>query len=164
MSGNATTANSLSSNVSIPRQKQGSTETVAMTQRLLLSLLIVVSTTQRSAANAAVFSRYAAVKCDVAVGVCATSPPSQSLGVKTKIQCVVECQHRQEQSSCVGVNYRQDGNVCELFDTDPTTFSSSVPGCQYIKVSTRAMLVCVYQNWKVLHLRCFILQRVHSSY
>ena len=106
--------------------------------RCLTLALIVLLNTQQSASSqqqdGVAFGRFAALKCDVTVGVCATCRPSKSVQVRWKSQCVGECQHRRQQSACVGVNYRQDTNTCDLFDTDPTNYTANVPGCQYIKV------------------------------
>jgi len=69
--------------------------------------------------------------CDHAA-VCATSNPSRKFAVRFKGQCTFECQHRPEY--CVGVNYLEMDSMCELFTPNPTNFSETVAGCQYIQV------------------------------
>ena len=70
-------------------------------------------------------------KCDNAV-LCATSMPSKTLSVRSKGQCTYECRHLRE--SCVGLNYINIGNTCELFAANPTNFSDNA-GCEYLQVS-----------------------------
>jgi len=71
--------------------------------------------------------------CDHAA-VCATSNPSRKFAVRWKGQCTFECQHRPQ--LCVGVNYLEMDNMCELFTSNPTDFSQTVAGCQYMQVYT----------------------------
>jgi len=70
--------------------------------------------------------------------VCVGSKPVKSFGVGSQAQCVLECkrQLRQGPEPCVGVNYRQKNNVCDIFfDVDDfTNFTKNEPGCQYIQV------------------------------
>ena len=75
--------------------------------------------------------------------VCLTStrPCSRSLKVKSEVDCVSECSVRKYQPEfCVGVNYRQQTYVCDVFCSDANITNSSNftkvdPGCQYIQVS-----------------------------
>jgi len=70
--------------------------------------------------------------CDNAA-VCATSEPARTLFVRSKGQCAVECQLLRD--SCVGVNFLQMNNACEIFSSNPTNASQTVAGCQYMQVN-----------------------------
>jgi len=82
--------------------------------------------------------------CDYAA-VCATSNPSGKFAVRFKGQCTFECQHRPEY--CVGVNYLEMDNMCELFTSNPTDFSETVAGCQYIQVPVCDSLIRILIYW-----------------
>jgi len=84
------------------------------------------------------FSQFDSFLCDNAA-VCATSKPSSSFAVRSKFLCIVECQHQRE--SCVGVNYLAMNNTCDLFGANPTSFSQTVNGCQYMQVSNKSMSI-----------------------
>ena len=79
------------------------------------------------------FTSFTHFKCDDNIPVCATSQPSKSFGVQSKAQCVFECQ-RQQPMPCVGVNFREPCNTCDIFYYEVTVFVKSVVGCQYIQV------------------------------
>jgi len=71
--------------------------------------------------------------CDY-TAVCATSKPSRAFAVRSIGQCSVECRLYRE--SCVGFNYLAEmNNTCEIFAANPTSFSQTVAGCQYLQVS-----------------------------
>ena len=65
--------------------------------------------------------------------VCVMSEPVKAFNVQSQGQCVMECK-RQKCEPCVGVNFRQQNYVCELFSnvTNLSDFSNTETGCQYI--------------------------------
>lgn len=65
--------------------------------------------------------------------VCATSSANRSCSVRSKVQCAYECQHGGE-TTCVGVNYRQSSNTCEIYYQCPTNFTTNIVACQFIQV------------------------------
>jgi hypothetical protein len=75
--------------------------------------------------------------CESFDSMCANSTADRSFSVRSKVQCTLECVHRtgSEQSTCVGVNYRRDKNICEVYNRCPTSYSTDVPGCQYLQVT-----------------------------
>jgi len=83
------------------------------------------------------FSLFSQFTCDGAA-VCVGSEPVKSSGVGSQAQCILECKRQQRQGPepCVGVNYRQENNVCDFFSNvdDFTNFTKNEPGCQYIQV------------------------------
>jgi len=79
------------------------------------------------------FSQFDLFLCDYAA-MCATSKPSSLFAVRSKGMCTFECLHKRE--SCVGVNYLAMNSTCELFGDNPTSFSQTVNGCQYMQVSS----------------------------
>jgi len=82
-------------------------------------------------------SLFSPLICDGAA-VCVGSKPVKSFGVGSQGQCVLECKRQQRQGPepCVGVNYRQENNVCDIFSDvdDFTNFTKNEPACQYIQV------------------------------
>ena len=82
------------------------------------------------------FNKFTSLKCND-VAVCATSSPAISFPVLTPMQCGMECQTNVNvPQTCVGVNYREQNKVCEIFSANPTSFARNVNGCQYMQVST----------------------------
>ena len=68
--------------------------------------------------------------------VCATSQPSESLSARWKAQCMFECRHRQQSlKPCVGVNYHESNNTCDVFAANPSSLAKSVVDCQYFQVN-----------------------------
>lgn len=66
---------------------------------------------------------------------CATSSPNKTLTVRSKLQCTLQCQQlNQQPNCCVGVNYRQQSNQCDVFFKMPTSYVKNSTGCQYIQV------------------------------
>jgi hypothetical protein len=85
--------------------------------------------------NSVQFTKFTSLKCDDVL-VCATSSPAHSVPVQSPIQCSVEGQSkRYRPQTFVGVNYREQNKVCEMFSANPTSFAYNVQGCQYMQVS-----------------------------
>jgi len=84
------------------------------------------------------FSQYATLKCGGSV-VCLGSKPAKSFGASSQGQCALACnrQRQEPESHCVGVNYRQENNVCDMFFdvNDLMNFTKNEPGCHYMQVS-----------------------------
>ena len=82
------------------------------------------------------FSAFSAFKCDGA-SVCLLSMPSNSFSFGSQLQCVSECKFmRRQNKPCIGINYRQLNNVCDVFSnvTESSQFTKKVAGCQYFQV------------------------------
>ena len=85
-------------------------------------------------ANQAQFTLLTQYKCENEP-VCAVSQPSTSISVVSKGQCALFCQHqRQRPQSCIGVNYKEQSDTCDVYYNEPTKFAKNVAGCQYIQV------------------------------
>jgi hypothetical protein len=84
--------------------------------------------------NSVQFTKFTSLKCDD-VAVCATSSPTRSVPVQSPIQCSVEGRSKRYlPQTFVGVNYREQNQVCEMFSANPTSFAYNVQGCQYMQV------------------------------
>ena len=85
--------------------------------------------------NTVHFTKFITLKCKD-MNVCATSPPAVSFPVQSQGQCLVEGQSKRYlPQTFVGVNYREQNKVCEMFSANPTSFAYNVQGCQYMQVS-----------------------------
>jgi hypothetical protein len=67
--------------------------------------------------------------------ICANSTADRSFNVRSKAQCIHECQQGGERSACVGVNYRQVANVCEVYNQCPASYNVNETGCQFLRVT-----------------------------
>jgi hypothetical protein len=76
-------------------------------------------------------SEFVDLTCPSGSSQCATASPDRTLTVRYQSQCLFECQHVR----CAGVNYREPGNVCEIYNECQTSFSHFITGCQYLKVN-----------------------------
>lgn len=65
---------------------------------------------------------------------CAISSPDRSFGASFQAQCVHGCLHGDRGQVCVGVNFQQRSNSCEVYNNCPTTYTLNSPGCQFIQV------------------------------
>ena len=84
--------------------------------------------------NSVQFTKFTSLKCNE-TSVCAASSPAISVPVQSPGQCAVEGQSKRYlPQTFVGVNYREQNKVCEMFSTNPTSFAYNVQGCQYIQV------------------------------
>ena len=80
-------------------------------------------------------TKFTSLKCDD-VAMCATSSPAISFPALSLGQCGLESQSRRYlPQTIVGVNYREQNKVCEIFSSNPTSFEYNVQGCQYMQVS-----------------------------
>jgi hypothetical protein len=79
--------------------------------------------------NSVQFTKFTSLKCDD-VAMCATSSPDKSFSFLSRAQCGLECLLK----TLVGVNYREQDKICEIFSANPTSFAN-VQGCQYMQVS-----------------------------
>ena len=85
------------------------------------------------------FTQFTQFKCDD-IPVCAISQPSKSFSVTSKGQCVLYCQQRRQQpESCVGVNYKEQINTCDVFNYEVYQFKKNVTGCQYVQVNQKTI-------------------------
>ena len=95
-----------------------------------------------AATNSQQFTQFTQFKCDD-IPVCAISQPSESFSVVSKAQCVLHCQQRRQQKeSCVGVNYKEQTNTCDVFYYEIDQFRKNVTGCQYIQVGFNMLSSC----------------------
>lgn len=58
-----------------------------------------------------------------------TSPPT-AITVRSLLDCIRTCRSGNITKQCFGVNYRQPGRECELFQNPPSNYSSQY-GCKY---------------------------------
>ena len=85
--------------------------------------------------NVQQFEQFTKLQCD-GLHVCLESTPFSSMFVGSQVECGLECV-RQKQTSrqCVGVNYRRDKNVCDIFYSGHgSNFTKNDADCQYIQV------------------------------
>jgi len=108
--------------------------------KFLRTLLVVIQMSRSVLCNGSIQSQlslFSPLICD-GTAVCVGSIPVKSFVVGLQGQCVVECKRQQRQGPepCVGVNYRQENNLCDIFSDvdDFTNFTKNEPGCQYIQV------------------------------
>jgi len=114
---------------------------------VLVQLFVPVLCTGNVQAQFLLFSLFTCDGAAVYVG----SKPVKSFGVGSQGQCVVECKRQQRQGPepCVGVNYRQENNVCDIFSDvdDFTNFTNNEPECQY----TQVCISCRNQHGLFIH-------------
>ena len=104
--------------------------------------------------NKAQFTLLTQFKCD-GVAVCAVSQPNKTMSVTSKAQCVLYCQHqRQQPESCVGINYQDQNNTCDVFYYEVTEFKKSVTGCQYIRVLLLSITIVMYTHRSYSYFIC----------
>jgi hypothetical protein len=85
--------------------------------------------------NSVQFTKFTTLKCDD-VAVCATSSPEMSFPVQSLGQCILEGQSKRYlPQTFVGVNFREENKVCDIFSADPTSFAYNIQGCRYMQVS-----------------------------
>lgn len=89
------------------------------------------------------FILFTLFKCDGAA-TCVVDEPAKSFSVESQTQCILECKW-QKPEPCVGVNYRQLNNICDMFFnvTDFTDFKKRETGCQYIQVDVDACVALI---------------------
>ena len=88
----------------------------------------------QAVANQAQMTQFTVSKCGN-IAACAMDKASVSFTSQSQGQCVLECQRKRTQpSSCVGVNYRKQLRMCELFFSSVTKYAQNIAGCQYIQV------------------------------
>jgi len=106
-----------------------------LTSFSVLHLLILHWLVLGTAANQAQFTLLTQLKCDNKP-VCAASQPNTSMSVASKGQCALYCQNqRQKPESCIGVNYQEQNNTCDVYYYEATKYAWNVAGCQYIQVT-----------------------------
>ena len=76
------------------------------------------------------------------ISLCYSSQPYKSFRVRSKGQCVNECQHQQQPQPCIGVNYRETNGVCDIFigNLEANYFVKNEIGCQYFQVTLKLVL------------------------
>ena len=70
-------------------------------------------------------------KAENGSALCATSPPSETVGADFKLMCVQACLRH---ASCGdGFNYHSEDKLCDLYFDQPTSYHVQ-PNCEYLKV------------------------------
>jgi hypothetical protein len=125
-----------------------------VTNLFIVILLIVASvncqpsTVQKQMEKFSALSAPAGLRCPSNQSTCANSTADRSVSVRSQAQCIHECQHGGERSACVGVNYRQVKNVCEVYNKCPASYNANETGCQYLQVTVQFMVslltICAY--------------------
>jgi hypothetical protein len=102
----------------------------------IVTLFIIASVGCQSSAAQKQLEEFSvpSVGCSSYQSVCANSTADRSFSVRSKAQCILACQHGGERSDCVGVNYRQVANVCEVYMQCPASYKANETGCEYIQV------------------------------
>ena len=87
------------------------------------------------------FEQFSLLRCNDSA-VCLESKPSKSFSAFSQMECGLECQRQNKQPEfCVGVNYRAEKNICDVFYSDANiTYTSHftldiTSDCQYIQVT-----------------------------
>ena len=79
--------------------------------------------------------------------VCLAGIPSTSFYVTSEIECGLACQRQNTQPQyCIGANYRQGENTCDMFYSitntlNPSDFRKAFRGCQFIQVCESSRLL-----------------------
>jgi hypothetical protein len=117
----------------------------------VISLLTAVTNGQPNTHNQLL--KFSPAKFQQNLTFCAISIPYRSVVVRSQAQCIYECQHGGDSSLCVGVNFRQPSNVCDVYNDCPTDYAFNQTGCQFIQVA--ALLN--------LQLRFFLIWRTNAT-
>ena len=101
--------------------------------RVILILLILCSEAV-NAIDTLQVGQFTSLKSIDGDDVCAVDiSPVMSIGVRSEIQCTIECLERQSPTQCIGVNYQKESKTCDIFDNDQTAFVVQ-SGCKYYTV------------------------------
>jgi hypothetical protein len=91
--------------------------------------------------------QFSLLKCNGSA-VCLESKPNKSSRALSRAECGLECRRQNKQPEyCVGVNYRVDDNVCDVFYSGANiTYTSNftldyTSNCQYLQVLCAIHLV-----------------------
>ena len=104
--------------------------------RFLLVLLILCSEAVNAIDTLQVghFKKFTSLKSIDGDDVCAVDiSPVMSIGVRSEIQCTIDCLKRPSPTKCIGVNYQKESKTCDIFDNDQTAFVVQ-SGCKYYTV------------------------------